>query len=139
MIQFFYEDCDKEVSINEKELLKTTQLIDIEGFKKGELTVVFCSDAYLLTMNKQHLNHDYYTDIITFSYVEDGIISGDLFISVDRVFENAIHERVSNQKEMARVLIHGLLHLCGYNDKTKEESRVMRLKENQYLLMIGFT
>jgi rRNA maturation RNase YbeY len=139
MIQYFYEDCEPGGTIVEKELLKTTQLIDNEGFSKGELCVVFCSDPYLLTMNKRHLNHDYYTDIITFSYGNGLVISGDLFISVDRVYENANKEGVSKQNELARVMIHGLLHLCGYNDKTDEEIRVMRLKEKEYLSMIGFT
>ena len=90
-------------------------------------------------MNKRHLNHDYYTDIITFSYGNGLVISGDLFISVDRVYENANKEGVSKQNEIARVMIHGLLHLCGYNDKTDEEIRVMRSKEKEYLSMIGFT
>ena len=139
MIRFFYEDCDARSFINEKELLKTTQVIDNEGFKKGELTVVFCSDPYLLNLNKQHLNHDYYTDIITFSYVEEDVISGDLFISIDRVSENAGQEGVSQSNELSRVLIHGLLHLCGYNDKEEEEIKVIRKKEKQYLSMIGFT
>ena len=139
MIRFFYEDCDARSFINEKKLLKTTQVIDNEGFKKGELTVVFCSDPYLLNLNKQHLNHDYYTDIITFSYVEGDVISGDLFISIDRVSENAGKEGVSQSNELSRVLIHGLLHLCGYNDKEEEEIKVIRKKEKQYLSMIGFT
>ena len=139
MIRFFYEDCETRGFINENNLLKTTQVIDNEGFKKGELTVVFCSDPYLLNLNKQHLNHDYYTDIITFSYVEGDVISGDLFISIDRVSENAGQEGVSQSNELSRVLIHGLLHLCGYNDKEEEEIKVIRKKEKQYLSMIGFT
>jgi rRNA maturation RNase YbeY len=139
MIQFFFEDCEEQGFINEKELLKTTQVVDNEGFIKGDLSVVFCSDAYLLSVNKQYLNHDYYTDIITFSYVDGSRISGDFFISIDRVSENAIKEGVSKQKELARVLIHGLLHLCGYNDKEAQEVLVMRSKESEYLSMIGFT
>ena len=139
MIRFFYEDCEARSFINEKELLKTTQVVDSEGFKKGELTVVFCSDPYLLNLNKQHLNHDYYTDIITFSYVEGDVISGDLFISIDRVSENAVQEGVTKSNELSRVLIHGLLHLCGYNDKEEEEIKVIRQKEKQYLSVIGFT
>ena len=77
MIQFFFEDCEAQSFINEKELLKTVQVIDIEGFTEGDLSVVFCSDAYLLSVNKQYLNHDYFTDIITFSYVDGSKISGE--------------------------------------------------------------
>ena len=139
MIRFFYEDCETRGFINENNLLKTTQVIDNEGFKKGDITVIFCSDSYLLSINKQHLNHDYYTDIITFSYVEEGVISGDLFISIDRVSENARKEEVSKTNELSRVMIHGLLHLCGYNDKEEDEIKVMREKEKEYLSMIGFT
>jgi len=139
MIQFFFEDCEAQSFINEKELLKTVQVIDIEGFTEGDLSVVFCSDAYLLSVNKQYLNHDYFTDIITFSYVDGSKISGDFFISIDRVSENAIQEGVSKQNELARVLIHGLLHLCGYNDKEAQDVLVMRSKESKYLSMIGFT
>ena len=139
MIQFFYEDCETSRFINEKDLLKTTQVIDNEGLIKGEISVIFCSDPYLLKINKQHLNHDYYTDIITFSYVEDNVVSGDLFISIDRVSENAVQEGVSKSNEIARVVIHGLLHLCGYNDKEEKEIKVMRVKEHEYLSMIGFT
>jgi len=139
MIRFFYEDCEARGFINENNLLKTTQVIDNEGFKKGDIAVIFCSDSYLLSINKQHLNHDYYTDIITFSYVEEGVISGDLFISIDRVSENARKEQVSKTNELSRVIIHGLLHLCGYNDKEDDEIKVMREKEKEYLSMIGFT
>jgi rRNA maturation RNase YbeY len=139
MIQFFYEDCETNRFINERELQKTSQVVDSEGFNKGGVSVVFCSDPYLLQINKQHLNHDFYTDIITFSYVEGDMISGDLFISIDRVSENAEQEGVSKENELARVLIHGLLHLCGYNDKEEEEINLMRSKEKEYLLMIGFT
>lgn len=139
MIRFFFEDYEEQSFIDQKELLKTTQVIDSEGFVQGELSVVFCSDAYLLSINKQYLNHDYYTDIITFSYVEGLKISGDFFISIDRVCENAVQEGVSKQNELARVLIHGLLHLCGYNDKEAQEVLVMRSKEQEYLSMIGFT
>ena len=139
MINFFFEDCESTSFINENQLLKTAQVVEKEGFKLGFLNIVFCSDHYLLLLNKQHLNHDYFTDIITFSFVDEKIISGDLFISLDRVSENAETQNVSKQKEMARVVIHGILHLCGYNDKQEEEVTMMRTKEKEYLDLIGFT
>ena len=139
MTQIFYEDCPPFVIDQEKNVLKSIELIDKEGFTLGIVSFVFCSDDYLLKLNKEHLNHDYYTDVITFSYNEDQIISGDLFISVDRVKENANTHNISFLNELSRVAIHGLLHLCGYNDKSKEEVLIMRSKEKQYLKMIGFT
>jgi rRNA maturation RNase YbeY len=84
-------------------------------------------------MNQKYLNHDYFTDIITFDYCEDNVISGDLFISVDRVKENADSFNVDELTEIHRVMIHGVLHLCGYKDKTEEEEKNMRLLENKYL------
>jgi rRNA maturation RNase YbeY len=113
--------------------LKTTYIIDNEGFIEGEIVLIFCSDAYLLEINKKHLNHDYFTDIITFSYVNDEVISGDLFISLDRVKENAANLSCSFERELERVVYHGVLHLCGYNDKNPLEKAQMRLKEDFYL------
>ena len=139
MIHFFYEDCSPLNQTLEKKLKKTTQLIDKEGFNNGNISVIFCSDDYLLSLNKKHLNHDYFTDIITFSFNEEGIISGDLFISVDRTRENAEKNRASFSNEVARLVIHGMLHLCGFNDKLEEEAKTMRIKEEEYLKMFGFT
>ena len=139
MIHFFYEDCSPFNQTLQNKLEKTTQLVEKEGFKKGELSVIFCSDDYLLSLNKMYLNHDYFTDIITFSYNEEGIVSGDLFISVDRTKENAEKNNVSISNELARLVIHGMLHLCGFNDKSQEEINVIRNKEEEYLKMFGFT
>jgi len=139
MIHFFYEDCLPFNQILQKKLDKTTQLVEKEGFKQGELSVIFCSDNYLLSLNKTYLNHDYFTDIITFSYNEEGIVSGDLFISVDRTRDNAEKNNVSISNELARLVIHGMLHLCGFNDKAQEEIKVIRNKEEEYLKMFGFT
>lgn len=99
----------------------------------GEINVILCSDEYLLGMNQQFLEHDYYTDIITFDYTEDKTISGDLYISFDRVSENALKNQVSTNYELYRVVIHGIMHLCGYKDKTKSDSVLMRKKEDFYL------
>jgi rRNA maturation RNase YbeY len=101
----------------------------------GELTYLFCSDEYLLEMNKTYLQHDYYTDIITFDYSEENKISGDLFISVERVKDNALKIGVSLQNEMQRVVIHGVLHLCGFKDKEKTDVQIMRKMEEKALLL----
>ena len=133
MISCFFEDIESfEVSL-ELYTEKISYIIDNEGFVKENIVVVFCSDSFLLDLNKKHLNHDYFTDIITFSYTTLDRISGDLFISVDRVKENALKEGVFFERELERVVYHGVLHLCGYNDKTPEEIKEMRSKENYYL------
>lgn len=106
-----------------------------EGKTIGELSFVFCSDAYLLKINQDHLNHDTYTDIITFDYCLDGLINGEIYISTDRVKENAVSFRESEINELHRVMAHGVLHLCGYGDKSEEEARVMREKENEKIVM----
>ena len=107
-----------------------------EGCSLGELGIVFCSDEYILQANKQFLQHDYYTDIITFDYREDDVIGGDLLISVDRVKENAGDLKVSFTNELNRVVVHGVLHIIGYKDKADNEEKLMREKEDYYL---GFT
>lgn len=133
MTSFFFEDIKPFDFFIEKYRKKISYIIDNEGFIKGNISIVLCSDPYLLVLNKKHLNHDYFTDIITFSYNEENTISGDLFISVDRLKENAKLNTVDFCKEMERVVYHGVLHLCGYNDKSEEEIVVMRTKENYYL------
>lgn len=111
-----------------------------ENRQLGEINVILCSDEYLLNMNKQFLEHDYYTDIITFDYSEGEVISGDLYISLDRVQDNALKNFVSTKNELYRVVIHGIMHLCGYKDKSKSDSELMRRKEDYYLqkLAINF-
>jgi probable rRNA maturation factor len=100
--------------------------------------LIFCSDEHLLQINKDHLQHDYYTDIITFDYTVEDIISGDLFISVDRVQDNADEFDVLFQDELHRVCVHGLLHLCGYKDKSDEDEKRMREKEDEMLMLRKF-
>jgi rRNA maturation RNase YbeY len=102
-------------------------------FELNELSYVFCSDEYLLEMNKTHLDHDYYTDIITFNYNEGISLSGDLFISYDRVLDNAKELKVSVYDELCRVMVHGVLHLVGFDDKSEEDEKLMRIKEDYYL------
>ena len=138
-MHFFYEDCRPTKHTSKTQLKNTPQLVEKEGFKLGDVCVIFCSDDYLLSLNKKHLNHDYFTDIITFSYNEEGLISGDLFISLERANENSEKNNASFSNEIARLVIHGLLHLCGFNDKSPDEIKTMRLKEEEYLKMFGFT
>ena len=108
--------------------------IHAEGFTLGELSYIFCSDEYLLGINQQYLNHDTYTDIITFDNSEgEGSITGDIFISIDRIYENAAKFNQSVVDELHRVIIHGVLHLLGYKDKTPEDNKAMTKKEDQYL------
>jgi probable rRNA maturation factor len=115
-----------------KAWLKT--LLKTEGFTLGELSYIFMTDDELLKMNIEYLKHETLTDIITFDNSEvKGKIEGDIFISIDRVIENAEKFKVSFETELLRVMAHGVLHLCGFKDKTKEDSVLMRSKENHYL------
>jgi probable rRNA maturation factor len=109
------------------------ELIEEEQKICGEISIILCSDEYLLKMNREYLNHDYYTDIVTFNYVEKNIISGDLFISIERVRENAAIYSAGFDEELYRIVSHGILHLSGYNDITEEEKALIRKKENYYL------
>jgi len=102
----------------------------------GDISVILCSDEYLLSVNRQFLNHDYYTDIITFDYCEGSKISGDLFISIDTVKENAKTYDAGFPQELHRVMIHGVLHLIGYNDHSDEEKREMKEREDLSLLRL---
>jgi len=104
-----------------------------EGSAAGEINVIFCSDAFLLDMNRSYLNHDYMTDIITFDNSREEVIAGELYISMDRVRENAEKYGVTLRHELMRVMIHGILHLLGYHDKQVKEQKVMRARENHYL------
>jgi probable rRNA maturation factor len=103
-----------------------------------ELNYIFCSDDYLLAINRQYLKHDYYTDIITFGLSGKGeAVNGEIYISVDRVRENARDYTASLSREMHRVIFHGALHLCGYKDKKKQEEELMRKMEEKYLKLYG--
>jgi rRNA maturation RNase YbeY len=104
-----------------------------EGKRFGDISYVFCTDAYLLKMNIEYLKHDTLTDIITFDYSENGKLAGDIFISIERVIENAKSFAVSVDEELGRVLAHGVLHLSGYKDKKPDDKKLMRTKEDFYL------
>lgn len=111
------------------------RVIVSEGFSAGQIDYVFCSDDYLLELNKEYLNHDTFTDIITFDYRDGNTISGDIFISTDRVEENAKKYDVAFSNELRRVMSHGVLHLAGFGDKSNEEKRIMREKEEEKIKM----
>lgn len=107
-----------------------------EGCKIGAVSVIFCSDPVILDVNRKYLGHDYYTDIITFDYCEEEVLNGDLFISVDTVRANALEYGTLFHEELHRVIVHGLLHLIGYDDHTEADIAEMRLKENEYLKLL---
>lgn len=133
MVNFFFEDID-EFEIKKLDVEKNIEkLVTNENRILGDVNYILCSDAYLLDINRQYLNHDYYTDVISFDYCEENVISGDIFISVDTVADNAKEYGTTFENELERVMIHGVLHFVGYNDKSDEESKTMRAKENQYL------
>ena len=108
-----------------------------ESREVGDITFVFCDDNYLLKINKEFLDHDAYTDIITFDYSVGNEIISEIYVSTDRVEENAKKYKQTFENEIHRVLIHGVLHLCGYNDKLAEEKQIMRDKENHYLSLLA--
>jgi len=108
-----------------------------EGCTEGEINYIFCDDAYLLELNIQFLEHDTLTDIISFDYTMGKQINGDVYISIERVKENAEEFEVSFENELNRVMIHGVLHYCGYKDKSEEEEAEMRAKENFYMSQLG--
>jgi len=104
--------------------------------KTGDIAYIFCDDEKILEVNKQYLQHDYYTDIITFDYTEDNLISGDIFISLDTVKSNSEEQGTTYDEELHRVIIHGILHLCGINDKGPGERELMEAAENKALEML---
>ena len=133
MIRYFSENISfnlKNRSLNNR-WLKFVASSEVR--RLGAVNIIFCSDNYLLDVNAKYLHHDYFTDIITFDYCEGNVLSGDLFISVDSVRENASFFGVDFTDELNRVMVHGILHLIGYDDHTEEEQKVMRSKEDYYL------
>jgi len=134
-----FHTADQGISLPGKTILKTllTDLFRKEGRQLAGLSIVFCSDDYLLELNRQFLQHDYYTDILTFLMSERGApVEGELYISVDRVRDNARALGVPTLQELRRVIIHGSLHLCGYKDKLKKDQALIRQKEDRYLQLL---
>ena len=132
-IQLFFEDIHP-IKIKKNYIKsKIRDLITNESKNLGNISLIFCSDKYLYDINVKYLNHQFYTDIITFDYVENDLISGDLFISLDRIKENAKNLNEEFIVELTRVVFHGVLHLVGYDDKEEADKKIMRKKEELYL------
>ncbi len=132
-IHFFVEDINFVLK-NKRKIQKILAILsEKEGKELGEISYIFCSDNYLLKINKKYLNADYFTDVITFDYCVGNKISGDIYISIERVKENSKIFSQSFFNETLRVILHGALHLCGYKDKKPKEEKIMREKENFYL------
>lgn len=130
-----FHQADRQLSLGKrlqvKEFIK--EIFSAEGVSLDRLDYIFCSDEYLLQLNKTHLNHDYYTDILTFDLSSGAAVVGEIYVSVDRVKDNALKISSLYTNELLRVIFHGALHLCGYRDKTKREITIMREREDYYL------
>ncbi len=133
MVSYFNED----IKFDFKEKRLTNRWLKLvaesEIRRLGDISIIFCSDNYILDVNMKYLQHDYFTDIITFDYCEGDTVSGDLFISIDSVRENAAFYGTEFKDELNRVIVHGVLHLIGYDDHSEEDIKEMRAKENYYL------
>lgn len=134
MISFNYEN---EFELPNEDQIATwiSQVILSENKKEGEINYIFCDDEYLLNLNEQYLDHDTLTDIISFDYSIGNEIHGDIFISTERVLENAADFKVTFEEELQRVLVHGVLHYCGYKDKSEADEQLMRSKEDEKIKM----
>ena len=130
MISFNYES---DFSLEQEEVYASwiETIVESENKILGEISYIFCDDEYLHTINMQYLNHDTLTDIISFDYTEGDVISGDIFVSIERVEDNAKDFKVSFGEELKRVLAHGVLHYCGYKDKSEKDALLMRSKEEE--------
>lgn len=140
VVHFFNEDAKLPASLKKKLLQKA--VIDLAASHDiviTNLNYIFCSDDHLLSINKQFLNHDYYTDIITFPYREGNNIEGEIYISIDRVKDNADQQKVSFENELFRVISHGLLHLIGFSDKTPKQKKLMREEEDKAIAIFYST
>lgn len=134
MVSYFTEDITFPFKLKRLTSKWLKFVAHSEARRLGDISIIFCSDQYILDVNRKYLNHDYYTDIITFDYCEGDLLSGDLFISIDSVRENAAFYGTAFENELNRVIVHGVLHLIGYDDHTEEEIALMRSKEDFYLL-----
>jgi rRNA maturation RNase YbeY len=134
MISFNYEN---EFELPNEDQIATwiSHVILSENKKEGEINYIFCDDEYLLNLNEQYLDHDTLTDIISFDYSIGNEIHGDIFISTERVLENAVDFKVTFEEELQRVLVHGVLHYCGYKDKSEADEQLMRSKEDEKIKM----
>lgn len=133
MISYFFEDTSFIYKGRARNNRWLKLVAESEIRRLGDVNIIFCSDPYILDINLRYLQHDYFTDIITFDYCEGEKVSGDLFISVDTVRENALTYGAGFEEELHRVIVHGLLHLIGYDDHSEADRKVMRSKEDYYL------
>jgi len=134
---FYHEECDIPDFFNEERVKQWLQAVaDDYSFKLGTISFIFCDDEYILNINRKYLNHDYYTDVITFDYREGKTLSGDVFISLDTVRSNALEFGTTYEDELHRVIVHSVLHLIGFKDKTDVDARKMRLNENHCLELL---
>lgn len=135
MQKVFFHNADISFRLRDKKGLKEfiKFLFERENTSLQQLSYIFCSDDFLLNINQQHLQHDFYTDIITFDLSESDAINGEVYISIERVKDNAKNISTEFETEVLRVLFHGALHLCGYKDKTKAQQTSMRKKEDEYI------
>lgn len=136
MINYFFENIDTR-TIHPDITAWLENLIITEDKKPGDISYIFCDDDYLLKVNQDYLDHDYFTDVITFDYVKGKTISGDIFVSLPRILENADLLAQDFEREFRRVLAHGVLHLCGYKDKSEADAREMREREEFYLAKLS--
>jgi probable rRNA maturation factor len=134
MISFNYEN-DFELSNEDQISTWISNVILSENKKEGDINYIFCDDEYLLSLNEQYLDHDTLTDIISFDYSVGNELHGDIFISVERVQDNATDFNVTFDEELKRVLVHGILHYCGYKDKSESDEQIMRQKEEEKMKM----
>jgi probable rRNA maturation factor len=134
MISFNYEN-DFELSNEDQISIWISLVIQSENKKEGDINFIFCDDEYLLNLNQQYLDHDTLTDIISFDYSVGNELHGDIFISIERVLENAQDFNVTFEEELKRVLAHGILHYCGYKDKNEQDEQLMRAKEDEKIKM----
>lgn len=134
MIDFNYET---DFILDNEEIISSwiSAVLSSENKKEGEINYIFCNDDYLLKLNLEHLNHDTLTDVISFDYSIGNEVHGDVFISIERVLENSTVFEVTFDEELRRVMVHGVLHYCGYKDKSENESALMRSKEEEKLAM----
>jgi rRNA maturation RNase YbeY len=137
-IHFHFEDLSFQLSKKKALRIWLNECAKAENQTIDQLNYIFCSDNYLLEINKKYLNHDFYTDVISFDYSENGLVSGDIYISYPRVKENAGDFLIPIKEELQRVIIHGLLHLLGYSDKTPSQKKTMKSKEDFYLSLRAF-
>jgi probable rRNA maturation factor len=131
----FNSECDFKLDNEDQFSQWISNVIFSENKKEGDINYIFCDDEFILNINQQYLNHDYYTDIISFDYSVGNELHGDIFISVERVQENAEDFNATFDNELKRVIIHGILHYCGYKDKSEDEEAIMRNKEDEKIKM----